>query len=207
MTFFADLHLHTKYSHCSLIEPADVLKRTRHLDKIAVTDHTTFKGYEAVKKLNKRRDFEIIQSAEFFSEEGDVVGYYVNELIRKGTPVLEMIDNIKEQGGIVSIPHPFDIVRSSAVRDEIKKFYKKIDLIEGLNGRTFYYYNNKAKDFAKKHHIPAIATTDSHFAFELGRVYAEFNGKITKPLRFFDDRIPMQWVYFEILSKAVKIFK
>lgn len=201
----ADLHMHSKYSSCSVNEPKVILERTKHLDSIAITDHNSFKGYEAVKKLNKNKDFNIIPGCEFKSKEGDVVGYYVNEMIPKNTPLIEVVEKIKEQGGLVSIPHPFDLLRTSAVKNDIFKVLKKVDLIEGLNGRCFFLFNNKAQNFALKQGLPAIASTDAHYPFELGRVYTEFKDEdILKPVKFFDNRVPFQFFYFEVKSKIHK---
>jgi len=73
---------------------------------------------------------------------------------------------IKEQNGIIVIPHPFDALRHSAFHptDEDAKF---IDCIEGFNSRcVFQEYNKKAVEFAMRHRLATTAGSDAHFANE-----------------------------------------
>jgi hypothetical protein len=203
----ADLHVHTKYSHCSAIEPSVLLKKTRFLSAIAVTDHNTFKGYDAVRRLNKNRDFEIIKSCEYATSDGDIIGYYVNEDIPANLSAAEVCDRIHEQGGLTCAPHPLDFFRDSAIGSKtLKEIVRKVDIIEGLNGREFFFFNLRAAAFAKRHKKPAIASSDAHYHAEIGRVFTEFNGKITKPTGYFDGRVPGQWLLFGLSSKIRRKF-
>lgn len=203
----ADLHVHTKYSKCSFTEPSVLLKKARFLDAIAVTDHNSFKGYDAVRRLNKNRDFKIIKACEYATLDGDIIGYNVNENIPTSLQAADVCDRIHEQGGIVCAPHPLDVLRSAAIGDRtLKEIAKKIDIVEGLNGRTFFLFNLRAAAFAKRHKKPAIAASDAHYPAEIGRVFTQFNEKITKPTGYFDGRVPGQWVIFELSSKIRKTF-
>ena len=115
-----------------------------------------------------------------------------------------MIEKIKEQGGLVCVPHAFDLIRSSAVKSEIKKFVKKIDMIETINGRNFKLFDSKAKKYALKHKLPGIANSDAHYPFEIGKVYTEYKENILKPVKLYDHRIPLQWIFFRLKSNIHK---
>ena len=54
-----DLHIHTKYSACSNLEPLTILRaaKKRKIDGIAVTDHNSLKGAIAVSRLNKDKKY------------------------------------------------------------------------------------------------------------------------------------------------------
>jgi len=201
----ADLHVHTHYSKCSNNPPALILKKAKKImDAIAITDHDTLKGALAVKKLNKDKDFEVIVGCEFKTKAGDIIGYYVNEEIKTKDP-LEVIDEIHSQGGIVSIPHPFDFFRMEAMRFHVKEVIKKVDLIEGVNGRNFFLFNKFASYYARKHSKPIIGGSDAHFIQEVGRVMTDFKKTIRKPNKIVIRRFPFSWIFYSGKSKVIKL--
>jgi len=54
---------------------------------------------------------------EISCDEGDIIGLFLTERIKRG-PVLEVMDGIRAQGGLVMVPHPFDSMRKEALMDE-----------------------------------------------------------------------------------------
>jgi predicted metal-dependent phosphoesterase TrpH len=84
---------------------------------------------------------------------------------------------IKEQGGLVNIPHPFDPMRGLRLNaDEFNKLASQIDLIEVFNARVpTTQTNTKAVNFAKEHNLPGTAGSDSHSILELGSVAVTMN--------------------------------
>jgi predicted metal-dependent phosphoesterase TrpH len=160
-----DLHIHSKYSKDSLLKPETILKvaKKRGLGGIAVTDHNTIKGGLFTQKINDDKNFAVIVGSEIKTEYGDIIGLFLQEEINS-RKFEEVVDEIKDQDGLVVLAHPF---RKNIVFPS--KLFIKIDLIEAFNARSPKNFNEKAFELAKKYQKPIIAGSDSHLAFEIGR--------------------------------------
>lgn len=171
-----DMHIHSGYSFDCTLELEDIIRaaKAKGLDGIAITDHGTIEG--AMKAKGMDPDF-IVVGEEVLTDRGEVIGYHLSEAI-KSKDFFEVIDEIKSQGGKVSIPHPFDMIRRGPVRDKglIREAKGKIDYLE-VNGRTLPLFNNQARKFAQKEGIGLIGGSDSHLLREIGNIYTEFNEK------------------------------
>jgi predicted metal-dependent phosphoesterase TrpH len=123
----ADLHIHSKYSYDSLLDPKKIIKvaKRRGLDIIAITDHETIRGGIETQKLNQSRDFHVIIGCEINTEVGDIIGLYLNEEIKSRNSI-EVIEEIYSQGGFVILPHPF---RGHKLQ---KILFEKIDALRFL---------------------------------------------------------------------------
>lgn len=177
----ADLHIHTEFSmDCST--PLDkIVKRCQELgiNCIAVADHGIVDGALMMQKL---APFKVIVAQEIFTTQGEIMGMFLKETIPGGLTPQETIKRIRAQGGLVNIPHPFEKMRGSALRDwAIDDIADDIDLMEVLNSRSPFAANtDKARAFALKHGIPASAGSDAHSVYEIGNAYVEmpeFNDK------------------------------
>jgi len=163
-----DLHIHSKYSSDGILEPEKIIKiaTKRGLSGIAIIDHNTIKGGLEAKKY-ETEDFKIIVGSEISTERGEIIGLFLEGEV-KPTDVQEVISEIKEQNGIIIIPHPFDELRHSAFHPTVED-EKFIDGIEGFNSRcVFQKYNKKAVEFASKHNLTIAAGSDAHFSNEIG---------------------------------------
>ncbi|BDZ70553.1 PHP domain-containing protein [Methanobacterium petrolearium] len=163
-----DLHTHTKYSPDGFIEPKKIVKTAmrRGLSGIAITDHDTIKGSGKVKKY-ETDEFQVICGSEISTERGEVIGLFLSDEIKSHT-FLEVVDQIKEQDGIVVLPHPFDNIRKNGVNLS-KKEVKLVDCIEIYNSRCLRQkYNDDAWKFAKNNDLMYVAGSDAHFAREVG---------------------------------------
>jgi predicted metal-dependent phosphoesterase TrpH len=163
-----DIHTHSKYSSDGVLDPEKIVRIAikRGLNGIAITDHNTIKGGIEAKKY-ENEDFKVIVGSEISTENGEIIGLFLSEEIRSND-VQGVISKIKDQNGIILIPHPFDELRHSAFHptEEDTKF---IDVIEGFNSRcVFQKYNENAIKFAKKHNLPITAGSDAHFSNEIG---------------------------------------
>ena len=163
-----DLHIHSKYSSDGVLDPEKIVKiaAKRGLNGVAITDHNTIIGGLKAKNY-ETEDLKVIVGSEISTERGEIIGLFLKEEIKPGN-VQEVISEIKEQNGIIVLPHPFDALRHSAFQptDEDAKF---IDCIEGFNSRcVFQEYNKKAVEFAMRHHLATTAGSDAHFANEIG---------------------------------------
>ncbi len=173
-----EFHCHTKYSKCSNLEPKQILKlcRLRGLKGVMICDHDTNKGFLSFKEvLSTNDDFILIPGMEITTERGEIIGAWIDE--HPGTRELpEVVDRIKEQGGMVIIPHPFDKMKGSALQpSDTDKSY--IDAVEVLNSRCIRKSGNKkALEYAEKHSLLKSAGSDAHFASEIGTAWMSFNG-------------------------------
>jgi predicted metal-dependent phosphoesterase TrpH len=168
-----DLHNHTHYSPDSILTPKEFVRevRRRRLDVVAVTDHNTIRGALAVREL---AEFPVIVGEEVRSADGEILGLFLSEDVPKDLSARETIARIKDQGGIVGVPHPFDSLRSAVREDTLLSHIDRIDFIEGLNARmVFSSHNDKAREFAAERNLPVSAGSDAHSSWEVGRVWAE----------------------------------
>lgn len=163
-----DLHIHTKYSSDSFSELTTIMKRTKELGIIpAITDHNNIDAHKELKMMN----FEFIPGCEIRTEKnGDLIGLYLNEKIKKNTHFLEVIDSIKSQGGLSYLPHMYDPGRGFFESE----LAKKVDIIEVYNSRCMLdIYNQKAREFAMENKKYFGAGSDAHFIYEIGNAYVE----------------------------------
>lgn len=145
---------------------------------IAITDHNTIAGAVKMKEI---APFPVIVGEEVLTLSGEVMGLFLSEEIPRGLPAQEVIARIRAQGGLVNIPHPFDPLRLSLNLRAVQELLPQIDLIEVFNSRSSILGNSsRAKLFARKYQLPAIAGSDAHTLGEIGNAYVEmpeFNGR------------------------------
>ncbi|HWO47020.1 MAG TPA: PHP domain-containing protein [Solirubrobacterales bacterium] len=170
-----DLHMHTDHSgDCAT--PVDVLintARDRNLGAIAITDHNEVSGaLEARKLAEELGDIKVIAAEEVkTAEQGEVIGLFLEEKIPKGLTMAETIREIRAQGGLVYVPHPFDRFHSVPDYEHLLDMVEEIDLLEVFNPRVAVTaFNVEAVRFAAKYRIVPAAGSDSHVAQGLGSV-------------------------------------
>ncbi len=175
-----DLHIHTRSSHDCLSEYADVVAtaRDRGLDRIAITDHNEIDGALRVRDLAP--DLVIVGEEVKTAEGVDLTGLFVTRKIPKGTPALETAQAIKEQGGLVYVPHPFAGAKGLG-EEVLAAIEPMIDVVEIFNARIHKpALNEKAQRWAAKRDLPGGAGSDAHTLREIGRGVIEvpaFDGK------------------------------
>jgi predicted metal-dependent phosphoesterase TrpH len=170
-----DLHMHTDHSgDCAT--PVDTLihtARDRGLGAIAITDHNEVSGaLEARKLAEELGDIKVIVAEEVkTAEQGEVIGLFLEEKIPKGLTMAETIAEIRRQGGLVYVPHPFDRFHSVPDYEHLLDIVEEIDLLEVFNPRVaLTSFNEEAVRFARKYRIVPAAGSDSHVAQGLGSV-------------------------------------
>ena len=123
----------------------------------------------------------VIIGEEVGTSEGEVTGLFLEETIPRGLPPVETARRIKEQGGLVSLPHPFDRFRSEVItKSGIEDVLPYADIVEVFNSRNSMDADNRAAhDFARQHGLLTSGVSDAHTTIELGRTYVtmpEFDG-------------------------------
>ncbi len=170
----ADLHVHTLASPDCLTLPASVIRwaTLRQLDVIAITDHNTIAGGQAVREA---APFQVIVGEEISTPAGEVIGLFLREAIPPQPTLENAIAAIRAQGGLVYVPHPCDRVRSSAIgAAALARIAPQVDVIETLNARVTWRADNaQAQEMAQAYGILAAAGSDAHHGAEIGRVYAQ----------------------------------
>ena len=178
---FADFHIHTRFSRDSILTEEKFIKVAieRGLTHVAITNHNNVEGAIAVRdkvaELGLSDKLTVIPGEEVSTADGEVVGIFLTKTIPRGLSANETADEIHRQGGLVSVPHPFDPFRGSHIREGPLRNLAdvgKIDMLEIFNCRvTFQRHNEEAAAFANRYGIPGIAASDSHSSFEVAMAF------------------------------------
>jgi predicted metal-dependent phosphoesterase TrpH len=169
-----DLHMHTDHSgDCAT--PVEVLlatARAQGLGAIAITDHNEISGALAALSISRELGPKVIVGEEIKTAgQGEVIGLFLSQKIPRGLSLLETVDQIKGQGGLVYVPHPFDRMHAVPDYEHLLPVLDRVDAIEVFNPRVAIgSFNEEAARFAAKYRIIAGAGSDSHVAQGLGSV-------------------------------------
>jgi glycosyltransferase involved in cell wall biosynthesis len=203
-----DLHMHTDHSY-DCATPVEVLlaeAKARGLGAIAVTDHNEVSGAHAAR--DSADGIKVIVGEEVkTADQGEVIGLFIEEKIPRGMTLQETIADIKRQGGLVYVPHPFDRLHSVPDYEHLLDVLDDVDAIEVFNPRVaISEFNDEAARFAAKYRIPAGAGSDAHVPQGLGSVrirMREFDGpqEFLESLRDADIiRNPASLLYVQALK-------
>ena len=170
-----DMHVHTRHSRrCGWMSPHRLIKEAveKGLDGLAVTDHNTIEG--AMEVLDIVRDeyvkLEVIVGEEISTDRGEVLAYFINEVIDPG-PFEDVIAAIRRSGGVSAVPHPFDKIRKGF--SGMEEVLGEVDAIEVINSRCLF--NKRALDLCLDRKKPMLGGSDAHFYGEVGRGWTEFS--------------------------------
>ncbi len=170
-----DLHSHTMWSGDSTTTPDEVEQAVIEsgLDVVCITDHHATKGaFELADRLPCR----VIIGEEMRTHAGEIIGLFLTERIPFGTPPSVAAREIRSQGGIVYIPHPFDPMRRNITEGALDELVAEhlVDAIEVRNAKTsLESLNRRADDYATAHDLAAGAGSDAHVPRALGAAYVE----------------------------------
>ncbi len=179
-TIDCDIHMHTDHSN-DCATPVEVLLETakdRGMGAIAITDHNEVSGALAAREIAERDGgIKVIVAEEVkTAEQGEVIGLFLEEKIEKGMTMAETIAEIRRQGGLVYVPHPFDRLHSVPDYEHLLDMVEEIDILEVFNPRVaFSAFNEEAERFAAKYRIVPGAGSDGHVAQALGSVRIRMN--------------------------------
>jgi hypothetical protein len=179
---FADLHCHTSASFDSLSKPASVVRAAaaRGLTHLAITDHDRLDGAFAAQD-SAPAELTVIVGQEVRTTGGDLIGLFLERPIAVGLSSADAAHAIREQGGLVGLPHPFDRFRSSGGRRaneaELEALRGYIDYVEIWNARIMLGDGNRrAAEFAQAAGLPGVAVSDAHTVLEVGVAYTIADG-------------------------------
>ena len=162
----ADLHMHTRWSHDCSIEPAALVDHAESegLGAIAVTDHNVFGGALETVGAARMRELIVIPGEEVKTDrDGEVIGLFLHEEIPRGMSFADTLAAIREQEGVVYVPHPFDRMHSIPRPATLHRHLPEIDVLEVYNARLLFdAFNDEALRFARKYGLLQGAGSDAH---------------------------------------------
>jgi len=175
---FADLHTHSRASFDSLASSAALLRTAnrRGLTHLAITDHDRIDG--ALRARDAAPDgLTVIIGQEIRTLAGDLIAAFIERPIERGLSAADAIAAVREQGGLVGMPHPFDRLRSSLLRDAVQEsLLGLVDWVEVHNARLVGGGNERAAQAAREHGRPGVAVSDAHTILEVGVAYSVVHG-------------------------------
>lgn len=148
------------------------------LDYVAITDHNRI-DY-AILAQAELGD-QIIVGEEIMTEKGEIIGLYLEQPIEPGLTVAETVARIKEQSGLVYVPHPFETIRKGLHPADLETIHELVDIIEVCNGRAFVQ-NRSAQVvlWAKLNHVIGAASSDAHGFRGIGKTFTATSELPTK---------------------------
>jgi predicted metal-dependent phosphoesterase TrpH len=170
-----DMHTHSEYSPDSrtLLSAQAAAIKAAGLHVVCATDHNTIEGALRLRELAD--GFRVIVGEEVSSRDGEIIGLFLDKAVPRDLSAEETIARIHDQGGLVSVPHPFSRNRRFHLRRSVlEKVWKDIDCIEVFNAREAFTQDNiRAAAFAKEKGLPGAVGSDAHRASEIGRAWVE----------------------------------
>jgi predicted metal-dependent phosphoesterase TrpH len=171
------MHTHSEYSPDSRtpLEAQAKALVAKGIDVVCATDHNTIEGALRLREL--ATSLRVIVGEEVTSRDGEIIGLFLETAIPRGLSGEETIARIHDQGGIVSVPHPFSRNRLYHIkRAALERLWQQIDCIEVFNAREAFAADNlRAAAFAKEHNIPGAVGSDAHRTSEIGRAWLEID--------------------------------
>jgi predicted metal-dependent phosphoesterase TrpH len=146
------------------------------LDVLCITDHATVAGARIL-ATSGSLGCRLVIGQEQRAPDGELIGLFLDDRIRPGLrSARECALAIKELGGLVYVPHPFDPLRHRIQAESLRQLVVEglVDLIETRNGKTsLEHLNSTAADFAVAHGLGAGAGSDAHVPDAIGAAYVE----------------------------------
>ncbi len=172
----ADLHIHTTFSDGSS-SPREVVERAieKKINCICITDHDVIEGAIEAMRFGFDKDILVIPGIETSTQSGHILGINIKKVIPKNLSSERAIEEIRKQGGLAIIAHPFDWPIENFIGGGEKIRALSPDGIEVFNASVLVKSSNKkALDFARKNNFSFTAGSDAHRPEFIGRGYLEF---------------------------------
>jgi predicted metal-dependent phosphoesterase TrpH len=174
-TVRVDMHMHTMWSGDATTTPDELIEAVAEsgIDVLCITDHGTING--AV-ELQDQLGCRVVVGQELRTWAGEIIGLFLTERLPAGIKPEETVARIREQGGLVYIPHPFDPMRHCMKEDVLAAFLRDgmVDAMEGFNAKTsLSHLNQRAITTAADAGVPVGAGSDAHEPTAIGAAYIE----------------------------------
>lgn len=183
MTVKVDFHVHTVHSPDSVITFPMLVDACRRngVDVVAVMDHDVIEGALEFRALSEEARAggswapRVLVGEEVRTAQGEICGLFIEEWVPGHLPADETMRLIREQGGLVYVPHPFDVLKLKRLKaHELVELEGLIDIIEAFNGKPrFPGANILAGRFLARHPFRHAAGSDSHDPTRIGAAHVE----------------------------------
>ncbi len=174
-----DLHCHSEAS-ADCITPVELFPDrcvNRQIRVQAITDHNEIWGALKLKELVEAEGYPItvIVGEEISTTEGEIIGLFLKERIEAGLTPEESVARIKEQGGLVLLPHGFDPLKRLRLRPTARdRICEEIDIVETFNARISRpRWNRAAVAWAEEFNVLMSAGSDAHTLADVGAAWVE----------------------------------
>ena len=170
-----DLHSHTMWSGDSTTMPDELATSIVEsgIDVLCITDHNAIAGaVELVDRLPCR----VVVGEELRTAAGEIIGLFLVARVPSGLGHVEAARAIREQGGLVYVPHPFDPMRRNLAEPALYELAELglIDAVEVHNSKTsLASLNRRAAEFAAEFDLATGAGSDAHVPDAIGSAYVE----------------------------------
>lgn len=164
-----DFHVHSYYSKDSLMRPEKIVEtaKKKGLDGVAIVDHDRLVPRRTLRPVP---GFIVIRGEEVTTSDGEIIGLGIKRWIPRGMSAEETAAAIREQGGVVVVPHPFEITRKSASEEVLESMSGYV--LEVANARSLLQlYSDRPSRYAVKKGLPRCAGSDAHSYGEIGSAY------------------------------------
>lgn len=188
-------HVHTRFSRDSYM-PLFLLRLmcwARGVGCVCITDHNEIDGAVRCREKYESESFHVVVGEEIFTDRGEIIGLFLKERIPARLSVGETIRRIRAQGGLVIVPHPYEVERAGTVLAEeaIAEYRDDIDAMESDNGRNFKAeYGAEQERLCEKYGLVKILGSDAHTVWEIGWNTMELRD------------VPTEGVFSELLRDA-----
>jgi predicted metal-dependent phosphoesterase TrpH len=171
-----DCHLHTVHSGDAVTTVERLAERVREerLDVVCVTDHHTLAG--AHEALSREIGARVVVGEEVRTHAGEIIGLFLTKRVPYVLPLEEAARRVRDQGGLVYAPHPFDASRTSLGAPGLERLLamRALDVVEVFNAKIVDQEDNRrSAAFAAEHDLPRAAGSDAHDPPGLGAAYVE----------------------------------
>ena len=176
----ADLHCHTCLSFDGYTTELELLHACKvcGIDVIAVTEHNIINSSLKIDNF-KRKGIKVIAGCEYTSDKGaHIIGLFVSQELSGAATSMEIISHIRNQGGLVLIPHPYKAGSGlCAVYKNPVSELRNSDLIELFNGGHLSCDAElvRVRKLAEIYGLKMIASSDSHKVSHVGYYTTRFS--------------------------------
>jgi len=171
------MHVHTRFSPCSVIRIKNLLARAREtgIDGVCITDHDTIASKHEFEKLSDTYGICFIIGMEYTTTKGDFLVFGTLENIPRHMGINSLIQWAQKENAVVIPAHPFR--KSRPVHLPILRSF---NIIECLNGRNHDFENEACLQWIKEHGngVKNIGGSDAHSLDEIGRIVTVFENNI-----------------------------
>src|SRR3954453_16358098 len=171
------MHMHSMWSGDATTTPDELAEAVAEtgIDVLCLTDHNTVNGALELAESGVL-GCRVVVGEELRTAAGEIIGLFLPERLPFGLSPADAVTRIRDQGGIVYIPHPFDPIRHCLNEDALRGLAADggIDAVEVFNAKTsLQSLNQKADDFAAEFGLLRGGGSDAHVPGALGAAYAE----------------------------------